>query len=53
MAEEPDNFVLVLLREIRADVTEIKSKLLDHDRRFDRIDRELDDLRLSTRYALG
>ena len=35
MAEEPDNLVLVLLREIRA-------KLDEHDRRFDEHDRRFD-----------
>lgn len=36
MADEPDNLVLRMLREIRA-------KLDDHDKRFDRLDKRFDD----------
>ena len=38
MADEPDNLMLRLLREIRA-------KMDDHDKRFDEHDRRFDDLK--------
>lgn len=38
MADEPENMVLRLLQEIRADLAAMKS---DHGQRFDRIDRDL------------
>ncbi|MDY8109497.1 hypothetical protein U0C82_10135 [Fulvimarina sp. 2208YS6-2-32] len=37
MADEPDNLILQMLRDIR-------SKLDDHDRRFDGVDRHFDDV---------
>lgn len=38
MADEPENIVLRLLQEIRADLAAMKT---DHGQRFDRIDRDL------------
>ena len=38
MADEPDNLMLRLLREIRAEQHEIKAKLVEHDQRFVTID---------------
>jgi len=46
MAKEPDNIVLKLLREIR-------EKQDDHDKRFSKIDKKLDELSDSVTYALG
>lgn len=53
MADEPDNAVLVLLREVRA-------KLDEHDQRFARLDdqlvgigRQLDDIDLQLTHAMG
>ena len=46
MAEDDDNLVLRLLREIRA-------KLDDHDRSFDAIERHMEDVKESVSYALG
>ena len=38
MADEPDNLMLRLLREIRAELQEIKGKQVEHDQRFATID---------------
>ena len=38
MADEPENLVLRLLQEIRADLAATKT---EHDQRFDQIDRDL------------
>jgi archaellum component FlaC len=49
MAQEPDNLVLVHLREMRGEIRGIKvqlqgieAKLEEHDRRFDQIDRRFE-----------
>ncbi|ORE99185.1 hypothetical protein [Aurantimonas sp. 22II-16-19i] len=44
MADEPDNLVLQLLREIRADIGEVKSTLSKHSERFDRVDQRLEEV---------
>ena len=46
MADEPDNLVLVHLREIRA-------KLEEHDRRFDKLDKRLDDTHETAIFGVG
>lgn len=46
MPKEPDNVVLKLLREIRG-------KQDEHDKRFAKIEKKLDDLANSATYALG
>ena len=43
MASEPDNLVLTLLREMRSDIAGIKTTLTEHDRRFDLLDKKLDE----------
>ncbi len=42
MADEPDKLVLQLLREIRADIGEVKLTLSKHSKRFDRVDQRLE-----------
>lgn len=46
MAEEADNLVLTMLREIRA-------RLDKHEERFDKIDNKLDDMSESLTTSLG
>jgi hypothetical protein len=49
MASEPDNLILKILREMRADMSnrfdELDRKFADVDARFDGTDRRLDSLR--------
>ena len=49
MADEPENLVLVQLREIRAKL----AKLDEHDQRFDRLDQHAEVTRYFVRHALG
>ena len=44
MAQEPDNLVLVILREIRAKLDEHSRRFDSVDQRFDRIDLQLADI---------
>ena len=44
MADEPDNLVLQLLREIRADIGEVKLTFSKHSKRFDRVDQRLEEV---------
>jgi len=53
MAGEPENITLVLLREIRAKQDEHSQSLSDHTRRFDHLEKRLDDLSKIVRYSLG
>ena len=53
MAQEPDNLVHVHLREMRGELKGITVKLEEHDRRFDQIDKRLDDFHLLVNHALG
>ena len=53
MAQEPDNLVLVQLREMRGQLQAITAKLEEHDRRFDQIDKRFDDFHLLANHALG
>jgi ribosomal protein S18 acetylase RimI-like enzyme len=53
MADEPDNMVLRLLREIRTTQEEQSQILLDHTRRFDRLEKRLEDYAKLLRYAMG
>jgi hypothetical protein len=53
MAGEPDNMALVLLREIRAKQDEHSQSLSDHTRRFDHLEKRMDDLAKIVRYSLG
>ncbi len=60
MAQEPDNLVLVHLREMRGEIQGIKvqlegvtGKLEEHDRRFDQIDKRFDDFQLLVSHSVG
>lgn len=53
MAEEPDNLVLKMLRDIRAKQEELGAKQDEHGEILDRIDRELREIRHSVIYTLG
>lgn len=53
MAVESDNLVLAHLREIRADIGQMKSKLEDHDRRFDGLDKTLETIKFQMTYTYG
>jgi hypothetical protein len=60
MAQEPDNLVLVHLREMRGEIQGIRvqiqgitAKLEEHDRRFDQIDRRFDDFQLLVSHSVG
>jgi aminoglycoside phosphotransferase len=53
MVGEPDNVVLVMLREIRAMQDEHSHVLGEHTQRFERLERRLDDLAKVIRYSLG
>lgn len=53
MADEPDNIVLVQLRDIRGKLDKIDDKLHEHDRRFDHLDKRSDEMRQYVVHALG
>jgi archaellum component FlaC len=53
MAGEPDNVVLVTLREIRAKQDEHSHVLGEHTQRFERLEKRLDDLAKVVKYSLG
>ncbi|MEX6507522.1 hypothetical protein [Jiella sp. M17.18] len=44
MSDEPDNLVLQLLRDIRADIGEVKYTLAKHSERFDHVDQRLEEV---------
>lgn len=53
MAREPDNLVLAQLREIRADIGQIKTKLEEHDRRFDKLDKDNETFKYQLTHTFG
>ncbi|MAU95112.1 MAG: hypothetical protein CMP81_04350 [Fulvimarina sp.] len=53
MADEPDNLVLQLLREIRADIGEVKLTFSKHSKRFDRVDQRLEEVHETLYTAAG
>jgi aminoglycoside phosphotransferase len=53
MLGEPDNVVMVMLREIRAKQDEHSHVLGEHTQRFERLEKRLDDLAKVVRYSLG
>ena len=59
MAEEPDNLILVQLREIRSKLEKLeKLDVLERrfdamDRRFDAMDKRFDEMRTYVYYSLG
>ncbi|WP_140940815.1 hypothetical protein [Prosthecodimorpha hirschii] len=53
MADEPDNVVLKLLRELRAEQIEQGKKMDRLELRLDRMDKRMEEQRHSVLYALG
>ena len=56
MADEPENLVLVQLRDIRAklgEIDELKRRFDLVDKRFDRLDKNFDEMRVYVNHALG
>ena len=53
MAEEPDDLVLRLLREIRSDVKGVQSQLEGHEQRLQRIERLTDETRELLHQVIG
>ncbi|MCL4767252.1 MAG: hypothetical protein KJZ80_13560 [Hyphomicrobiaceae bacterium] len=53
MAEEPDNLILRLLREIREKLDEQSDRFAAIDRRFDRLEKRFDEMRGYMNHALG
>ena len=53
MLGEPDNVVMVMLREIRAKQDEHSHVLGEHTQRFEGLEKRLDDLAKVVRYSLG
>jgi hypothetical protein len=53
VADEADNLVLVHLREMRAEMTEIRAKLDTHDSRFDAIEKRLGDVYEASIFSVG
>ena len=53
MANEPDNLVLALLRELRSGQDELRAKLDALAERVGHIERQLDDLHVAVTYSLG
>jgi hypothetical protein len=53
MANEPDNLVLIQLREIRAVQTEIRAVQAEHSARFDQLDKHFEDFHALTTHTLA
>jgi len=57
MADEPDNLVLVMLREIRGDIRELSNRVgkleASFDVRMGNVEKQLDDYKKIVRYSLG
>jgi uncharacterized coiled-coil DUF342 family protein len=50
---EPENLVLRLLREIRAEVAEIRTKQNEHDEQFKELRQEIEQMKTQMVFALG
>ena len=50
---EPENLVLELLREMRARFDQVEANQIEHSKRFDQIDRELDRLAGYITFSIG
>ena len=53
MANEPDNVVLALLREIRSKLDEHSTMLSGVDGRIRHLEKQFDDLHVAVTYSLG
>jgi chromosome segregation ATPase len=52
MANEPDNLVLIQLREVRSELLGIRAKQAEHDGRFDQIDKRFEDFHALVSHTL-
>jgi hypothetical protein len=53
MVEEPENIVHVLLRDIRAKLDPVDSRVQDVDARVQRVEKQVEDLHMAVTYSLG
>ena len=53
MVEEPDNLVLKMLREMRDSLEEVRSKVYEHDARFDELRKAIEDWKETTATGVG
>jgi hypothetical protein len=53
MAEEPDNLVLKMLREMREALQDVREKVYEHDRRFDELRKQIEDWQETTAAGVG
>lgn len=53
MAEEPDNLVLRMLREMREVLQEVRDKVHEHDRRFDELKTQIEEWQETTATGVG
>jgi len=53
MAEEPDNLVLKMLREMREVLNEVRAKVYEHDDRFAEMKKQIEDSQETTSTGVG
>ena len=53
MAEEPDNLVLKMLREMRESLAAVRSKQGEQDQRFDELHKAIEDWKETTATGVG
>jgi polyhydroxyalkanoate synthesis regulator phasin len=53
MAEEPDNLIVHLLRELRADLGALKDGQADGNRRLTKIERHIEEMKETLAYTAG
>jgi predicted nucleic acid-binding Zn-ribbon protein len=53
MAEEPDNLVLKMLREMREALQDVRAKVYEHDGRFDDLRKTIEDWKETTATGVG
>ena len=53
MADEPDNLVLKMLREMRDVLDEVRGKVYEHDSRFAELKKQIEDWQETTSTGVG
>lgn len=53
MAQEPDNLVLKMLREMREILDDVKGKVYEHDARFIELKKQIEDWQETTSTGVG
>lgn len=53
MADEPDNLVLKMLREMRQILDEVRGKVFEHDERFLELRKQIEDWQETTSTGVG